>query len=259
MKAKDDSLRWIPLWVDKWIFGSTRIELQHDERAIWVDLMALASKDNGYVRANPVTPYSILQLSGLLCATEKLLVRSIRRCIETGKILDQSGIYYLVNWDQFKLSERQCRRIEKHARDIAMATQPDIMATQPDTMTESVALKKSRVEESRVKNKELYGSLFLSFWNQYPKKFGKPNAFREWNKIKPDIELVVPALKAQIEFKERLLAENKFCPEWPDPERWIKNRRWEDELQDGPPSDERDRMLHEMKKEREKDEHPESA
>lgn len=109
------------------------------------------------------------------------------------------------------------------------------------------------------KKKELYSSFFLSFWEQYPKKVGKPNAFKEWNRIKPDLETVLSSLNAQIESKERLLAENKFCPEWPDPERWIKNQRWLDEIQDAVPLDATDRMIYEMKKEREKDGHTESS
>lgn len=100
--------------------------------------------------------------------------------------------------------------------------------------------------------KEIYTSNFLSFWNKYPKKVGKPNTFKEWNRIKPDLKTVLSALKAQIEQKERLLSENKFCPEWPDPERWIKNQRWLDEIQDGAPLDATDRLIYEMKKEREK-------
>ena len=64
---------WFPLWVDKWIFGSTRIELEPDERAVWVDLLALAAKDDGWVRANNNIPYQTQQLSGLLNISLDLL------------------------------------------------------------------------------------------------------------------------------------------------------------------------------------------
>ena len=87
--------------------------------------------------------------------------------------------------------------------------------------------------------KKIYSSFFLSFWEKYPKKVGKPNALKEWNRIKPEIETVLSALQAQIENKENLIAENKFCPEWPDPERWIKNQRWLDEINEGPIEDRR--------------------
>lgn len=34
MKSKTDSIQWIPLWVDKWIFGTTRIELEPDKKRL---------------------------------------------------------------------------------------------------------------------------------------------------------------------------------------------------------------------------------
>ena len=106
----------------------------------------------------------------------------------------------------------------------------------------------SSSSSSSSKNNKTYSSFFLSFWEHYPKKKGKPNAFKEWNKLKPDLEVVLGALQAQIEEKERLTAENKFCPEWPDPERWIKNQRWLDEITDGPIEDRRMWEIEQMRK-----------
>jgi len=104
---------WIPLWVDKWIFGSTRIELEHDERAIWIDLMALASKDDGYIRANEKTPYQDQQLAGILCCDLELLIRTKEKCVKYGKIrIDKKGIIYLINWEGYRLTPRHKRRFE---------------------------------------------------------------------------------------------------------------------------------------------------
>lgn len=146
MKSKDDSMIWIPLWVDKWIFGSTRIELQPDERAVWVDMMALASKDNGFIRANPSTGYPIAQLSGLLCIPEELLERTIQRCLETGKIkiaenVDNSSncgnlarVFYLINWAEYQLSPRHKRRFEKNIESMSLLE--DTMSLKSDTIVE---------------------------------------------------------------------------------------------------------------------------
>lgn len=129
MKNRDDSMLWIPLWIDKWIFGSTRIELQPDERSVWTDFMALASKDNGYIRANPETDYPPQQLAGLLCISEELLNRSIQRFIETKKISksENGAGYYILNWATYQLSERHKRRffsniIEKDSMSLKTAT-----------------------------------------------------------------------------------------------------------------------------------------
>jgi len=161
MKNRDDSMQWFPLWVDKWIFGSTRIEFQPDERAVWVDLMAIAAKDNGHIRANPTTPYSLRQLAGLFCITEELLQRTIQRCLETNKLEenfitsqlkskigqfnesdsrpDEEKIfvgYRIVNWEAFQLSGRHKRRFQT-------------MSSKADTMSKKTA---TRVEKSRVDN-----------------------------------------------------------------------------------------------------------
>ena len=154
MKNRDDSMQWFPLWVDKWIFGSTRIEFQPDERAVWVDLMAIAAKDNGYIRANPTTPYPLRQLAGLFCITEELLQRTIQRCLETNKLeenfitsqpkskigqSDEEKIfveYQIVNWEAFQLSGRHKRRFQT-------------MSSKADTMSKKTA---TRVEKSRVDN-----------------------------------------------------------------------------------------------------------
>ena len=113
---------------------------------------------------------------------------------------------------------------------------------------------KETLTKETIQKKE-YSSNFLSFWDQYPKKVGKPNAFKQWKKIKPDLEIVIQALNQQKEYKENLNSENKFCPEWPDPERWIKNKRWEDETQDTQPTDPMDRRLWEIERMR-KNEYP---
>lgn len=48
---------------------------------------------------------------------------------------------------------------------------------------------------------------------------------KDWKNVLP---LLVPAIERQIEEKLLLNASQEFCPKWPDFERWIKNRRWED-------------------------------
>lgn len=84
----------------------------------------------------------------------------------------------------------------------------------------------SKVKKSKV----IYTPFFESFWKIYPKKNVKKKAFQEWKKIKPP-ENVVDLLKKQIEHKEKMRKEKMFVPEWPDPERYIKYERWDDELE----------------------------
>jgi len=103
---------WIPLWVEKWLWGSTRLELEHDERAIWIDLLVIASKDDGFIRANENIPYLDLQLAGLLCCDIDLLKRTIEKCIKYKKIeVLKNGTFRIINWDAYQLTDRHKRRL----------------------------------------------------------------------------------------------------------------------------------------------------
>lgn len=50
------------------------------------------------------------------------------------------------------------------------------------------------------------------------------------NEFKEIIPLLLPAIKAQIEYKNELKSRKLFVPEWPHFKTWIYNRRWEDEF-----------------------------
>jgi len=103
---------WIPLWVEKWLWGSTRIELTPAERSVWVDLMVLGSKDDGYIRANPTTPYQDQQLAGMLCLEATLLQSAVAQCIQYGKLeKDEHGCLRIVNWEAYSLGERYKRKL----------------------------------------------------------------------------------------------------------------------------------------------------
>ena len=111
MKDKTTKM-WIPLYVDKWIFGSTRIELEPGERSVFVDLLAFGAKDDGYIRANEITPYPHTQLAGLLNITVPLLDSTIAKCLHFGKLVEPTpGIYRLKNWDEYQFTDQYKNRL----------------------------------------------------------------------------------------------------------------------------------------------------
>jgi uncharacterized protein YdaU (DUF1376 family) len=72
-----------------------------------------------------------------------------------------------------------------------------------------------------------YTSEFESFWKVYDKPSGKANAFKVWKSIKPDNTLMSTILqKATLQAKN---VERKFRK---DAERWLRDKRWEDEISD---------------------------
>jgi len=72
---------------------------------------------------------------------------------------------------------------------------------------------------------------FDLFWSLYPVHREKKKAVIAWNKLHAEngtVEMILSALKNQIEWRKTAKG---FIPEWPYPERWIKNERWTDEIE----------------------------
>ena len=89
--------------------------------------------------------------------------------------------------------------------------------------------KQSKVKESKVK---IYSCpFFIEFWNLYPKKEGKGEAWKAWLKVdpKPNNEM--------IKIMENTIIKYKKTDQWkkdngqfiPLPSTWLNQRRWEDE------------------------------
>lgn len=81
-------------------------------------------------------------------------------------------------------------------------------------------------KELRIKNKDISPDGFDLFWNSYGYKIGKPNAIKEWLKIKPDANLIEKISK-QAEQDRKAKPDNKYRKH---PERWLKYKGWEDEI-----------------------------
>jgi len=112
MQKKDEALKWLPLWIEKWLWGSTRFELTIEQRAVWIDLLAIAGKDGGFIRANASFPYPPSQLAGMLIVPQDILESTIQRCLETGKLtLQPDGTLYVTNWEEYNFTDRHQRRM----------------------------------------------------------------------------------------------------------------------------------------------------
>jgi len=81
-----------------------------------------------------------------------------------------------------------------------------------------------------------YSESFLKFWKAYPKKTGKGEAWKSWQKINGvESETILDALE-----KQKLLKFDKIDPKYiPLPATWLNQKRWEDEAEDPKPQDSR--------------------
>jgi len=132
---------WIPFWGDKWLFGSMRIEFDVTERGIWWDLMALAMKDDGYIRANEDTPYLSQQLAGMLIIPEDLLIKTIDKFVAANKYVRlKNGTLKIANWDKYCFTDRHMRRVQEQE----MSAETDTMSKDADRQGEVADTRKER-------------------------------------------------------------------------------------------------------------------
>jgi len=145
---------WIPLYVDKWIFGSTRIELGPAERGVFVDLLAFGAKDGGFIRANEITPYPHTQLAGLLNIPVELLKTTIAKCLHFDKLQEPApGIYLLTNWENYQFSDRYIREVNKSG----ILVKPASSEKTEHSSAKSDAIRKDRIGKDK-KEKDITAS-----------------------------------------------------------------------------------------------------
>lgn len=95
--------------------------------------------------------------------------------------------------------------------------------------------KETTTKESITKERHLenFNELWKSFDNNFGSKGAKKNAEAEYLKLKPDDEMLqtmITAVINQIREKQSKRDTGQFSPDFQAVERWIKNRRWEDEI-----------------------------
>ena len=93
--------------------------------------------------------------------------------------------------------------------------------------------KKEKEEENKIeienKKKSYDADGFAAFWAAYPKKAGKADALKAWNKLAPDVvlqEQMGKALEVQKQSQQWRKDGGQYIPM---PATWLNGRRWEDE------------------------------
>jgi hypothetical protein len=120
------------------------------------------------------------------------------------------GGFLILNYQKYR--DRDYSNAERQARFRARKRQAGNTVTiTPVTQAEA---------EAEADKKE---NSFGQFWNLYPRKVGKPNAYKAWSKLSPDEHAAIV----------------KAIPGWPfspdvqfipHPATWLNGRRWEDVL-----------------------------
>lgn len=90
------------------------------------------------------------------------------------------------------------------------------------------------VVKTRGKEEMGYTVEFEEFWSIYPKRVGKLQAFREWEKLKlnpTERAVITKHLERRVKDDVKWIPNEKGKTFIVDPERFLKYRRWEDEYE----------------------------
>ena len=148
-------------------------------------------------------------------------------------IVNHEKYMYLRSLDVKKQQDRErARRYranqkQRHAasRTVTEHHAPSRAVTRDhDTQTQTHTHKKNLVSKLTVSVPKFSPEAFERFWSKYPKKKGRLEAVREWDRLKPtDVDLL--AMSSGLERYVRVANPDYVM----DPRRWLHGRRWEDQ------------------------------
>ena len=98
-------VKWLRLWVDEILKGTTFDELSLSERGLWFSLLLLAgnSLTPGIVEMRKAVKYPHETLATLVNCDRKTLQKGIKKLISVGKIsLLKDGRISITNWSQYQ-------------------------------------------------------------------------------------------------------------------------------------------------------------
>jgi hypothetical protein len=133
------SRKWIKLWVEPWLDGTTRYQMTDAQRAFWVDLLAMAGRGRiaGVVCAgkdgDTLIGYPLAKFEGLLSekidvlATFDLFAKTGKIRVEVSDTTPTLYVVHILNWEKYQSpyeaqNTRQRRRRAKKQADVT----PDV-------------------------------------------------------------------------------------------------------------------------------------
>ena len=191
--------RWVKLWVNEWLDGTTRLEMSDAQRAFWIDLLAMAGRSRfpGHVCAGQVegkfvgypvskfealmsTPIDVAQTLALFAGAGKLIVRETQNA--PIKLLHLE----LLNWDKYQSEYqrqrpyREAKRKRLHGNSNESYKRSYDTSNNPEGEVEGEVRRKPKIFPAA---KHAADTLeFTAFWSAYPKRLDRTDALRAWHK-----------------------------------------------------------------------------
>lgn len=92
---------WIKLYSDRWLEGSIRLQ-PPVIRAVFIDLLCLATRFEGVIQVASGVAYTIEQLASLSGIRVADMRRALQELEKTGRIRRKNGIIYIKNWSKYQ-------------------------------------------------------------------------------------------------------------------------------------------------------------
>ena len=105
---------WVKVYVDQWLRGTMRDELEPDERSVWADFLALAgdSPFEGQISFTERVGYTDEQLADCLKVKITVIQSAKEKMIKYDKIkINSNNIIYIVNWNRY---QSEYERLKKY-------------------------------------------------------------------------------------------------------------------------------------------------
>ncbi len=211
----------------------TLANVSRDSRLTFVGMWT-ASDDYGTVRGHPIWlknqifPYDILEKNDFIVWLIELETIGVIVPFQ----VNEEKYYFIRNFLKHqKIDNPSKTRNPQYSPD----TSETIAIPSLHNSFES-KINKSKLNKRTMRSNER-GSLVENFeilWKTYPVKRDKAKALTVFKKINPQngiFETMINAINNQIKNKETCDKNKKFCPEFQYLERWLKNKRWEDETE----------------------------
>ena len=131
----------------------------------------------------------------------------------------------VTGWDNHQRVRNKRSKFPGPAANCCQLTSIDVNCQSNPIQSESESESKSE-SESREKA-EAAGADFALFWSNYPRKVGKAKAYKAFEKVTVPVSALLEALEKQKMSEQWQREDGRYIP---NPERWLKNRCWEDEL-----------------------------
>lgn len=190
----------------------------------WINSLCLASRNNGVLPDIGAISFAYrLPIAPTIAILNDLLIAGLIEKCKGGP----NGFFYRPhNWDsrQFK-SDSSTERVRKF-RNVS-----ETLHETHQNRTEQNRAEGEEISPSPVDSKNgsggTYSEDFLQFWQAYPKRVGKGEAFKAWKRVGHEVQItvVLVAVQAQADTDQWRRNNGQFIP---NPATWLNQRRWED-------------------------------